>query len=70
MDEPENSLTIVLQKDLCQYISDSARHFDGQLYFATHSLTRLSMADALICNLDEEPVSTKKWTELEIARMY
>ena len=70
MDEPENSLAIALQKDLCQYISDSARHFGCQFVMATHSPILLSMPDALIYDLDEVPVSTRKWTELENVRMF
>ncbi len=70
MDEPENSLAIALQKDLCQYISDSARHFGCQFVIATHSPILLSMPDALIYDLDEVPVTTKKWTELENVRLF
>ena len=68
LDEPENSLAFGLQKDLFQYIADSARHFGCQFVIATHSPIMLSMPDAVIYDLDETPVCTKKWTELENVR--
>lgn len=70
MDEPENSLAIALQKDLCKYISDSARHFGCQFVIATHSPILLSMPDAVIYDLDEIPVRTKQWTDLENVRLF
>ncbi len=70
MDEPENSLSVSLQKDLCKYISDSARHFRCQFVIATHSPILLSMPDAVIYDLDEVPVRTKQWTDLDNVRMY
>jgi len=70
LDEPENSLAIGLQKELTQYIIDSARHFGCQFVLATHSPILLSMPDTLIYDLDETPVRTKKWTELENVRTF
>ncbi len=70
MDEPENSLAIPMQKDLCKYISDSARHFGCQFVIATHSPILLSMPEAAIYDLDETPVATKRWTELENVRLF
>lgn len=70
LDEPENSLSISFQKDLAKYIYDSARHFKCQFVLATHSPVLLAIPDALIYDLDEVPVSTKKWTELENVRLY
>ena len=70
MDEPENSLAIALQKDLCKYISDSARHFGCQFVIATHSPVFLSLPEAVIYDLDEAPVRTKRWTELENVRLF
>ena len=68
--EPENSLSIALQQELCDYISASARHFGCQFIIATHSPLLLSMSNALIYDLDEYPICTKKWTELENVRKY
>ena len=65
LDEPENSLSIAFQMELSKYISDSARHFGCQFIMATHSPVLLSIKDALIYDLDETPVETKKWTELD-----
>ena len=70
MDEPENSLSVSLQKDLCKYISDSARHFGCQFVIATHSPILLSMPDAVIYDLDDVPVQTKRWTDLDNVRVY
>ncbi|MGM9591890.1 MAG: AAA family ATPase [Oscillospiraceae bacterium] len=70
MDEPENSLSIGLQMELSKYISDSARHFGCQFIMSTHSPVFLAMKDALIYDLDEVPVTTKKWTELDNVRKY
>ena len=70
LDEPENSLSITLQMELCKYIYDSARHFGCQFIMATHSPVLLSIQDALIYDLDETPVKTKKWTELDNVRKY
>ena len=70
LDEPENSLAVPLQKDLAKYIFDSARHFGCQFVLATHSPILLAMPDARIYDLDEVPVRTKMWTELENVRTY
>ena len=70
LDEPENSLSIGLQQELCDYISASARHYGCQFIIATHSPILLSMPNTLIYDLDSHPVRTKKWTELENVRKY
>lgn len=70
LDEPENSLSIAFQQELCTFLADSARHFGCQIIMATHSPVLLSMKDALIYDLDSNPVQTKKWTDLENVRRY
>lgn len=70
LDEPENSLSIALQQELCKYIVESARHFGCQFIMATHSPIILSIKDALIYDLDSDPVKTSDWTELENVRRY
>ncbi len=70
LDEPENSLSIAFQEELCTFLADSARHFGCQIIMATHSPVLLSMKDALIYDLDSNPVCTKKWTQLENVRRY
>lgn len=70
LDEPENSLSPKRQIELTQYIEDSARFFNCQFIISTHSPFLLSMKNAKIYNLDEVPVSTSNWTELENVRTY
>lgn len=70
LDEPENSLSIGLQQELCDFIFASARYYGCQFIIATHSPLLLSMPNALIYDLDDVPVVTKQWTELENVRKY
>lgn len=70
LDEPENSLSASLQLELKQFIEDSARHFHCQFIIATHSPMLLSIPAATIYDLDETPVQTKAWTELENVRLF
>ncbi len=70
LDEPENSLSPDKQEELMRYISDSARFFGCQFIIATHSPFILSMEGAKIYDLDEIPVSVKKWTRLENVKVY
>lgn len=65
LDEPENSLSAVYQRELAQYLADSVRFFDAQLIIATHSPFMLSIPGATIYNLDsEEFCVTEDWTTL------
>lgn len=68
LDEPENSLSPERQIELKQFIEDSARFFHCQFIISTHSPFFLSMKDAKIYDLDEDPVKVKKWTELKNVR--
>lgn len=70
LDEPENSLSIKFQIDLAKYINDSARYFGCQFIISTHSPILLSIENAKIYDLDNYPVTTKEWTELENVRAY
>ena len=70
LDEPENSLSIGLQQELCKYIEDSARFFGCQFILSTHSPILLSMKDAVIYDLDSKPATIRNWTELENVRRY
>ncbi len=69
LDEPENSLSVSLQKDLAQYIADSARYYRCQFIIASHSPVFLSIPQALIYDLDTSPVATCKWTELNNVKL-
>ena len=70
IDEPENSLSAALQKELADYICKSARYFGCQFVISTHSPFFLAMANAKIYNLDRYPVEVCSWTELENVRAY
>ncbi|MCM3129578.1 AAA family ATPase [Paenibacillus provencensis] len=70
LDEPENSLSPKRQQDLMKFIEDSARFFGCQFIVSTHSPFLLSMKEAKIYNLDENPVKVRHWTELENVRTY
>ncbi|BAQ10944.1 ATPase AAA [Bacillus sp. OxB-1] len=70
LDEPENSLSPKRQMELVRFIEDSARFFGCQFIISTHSPFLLSMREAKIYNLDENPVRTRHWTELDNVRTY
>lgn len=70
LDEPENSLSPEKQLDLLRFLEDSARFFGCQFIISTHSPFLLSMKEARIYDLDEDPVCIKKWTELENVQVY
>lgn len=70
LDEPENSLSPQRQLELIKFIEDSARYFGCQFIISTHSPFLLAIKGAKIYDLDEYPVSVKKWTELESVRCY
>ena len=65
LDEPENSMSPKFQIELKQLIEDSVRYKNCQFVIATHSPFMLSLKDAKIYNLDENPVWIRKWYELE-----
>ena len=64
LDEPENSLSAGLQRELAQFLTDSVRFYGCQFIISTHSPFLLSMRDALIYDLDSHPVRERLWTEL------
>lgn len=70
LDEPENSLSPARQLELAQFLEESARFFNCQLIISTHSPFLLAMRGARIYNMDENPVRTRRWTELENVRAY
>lgn len=70
LDEPENSLSPKRQIELVKFIEDSARFFGCQFIISTHSPFLLGMRGARIYNLDENPVTVERWTELENVRTY
>lgn len=70
LDEPENSLSASLQRELASFLEDSARFFGCQLIISTHSPFLLSMKNARIYDLDEYPVTVRRWTEISHVREY
>ncbi|MER2063755.1 MAG: AAA family ATPase [Alkalibacterium sp.] len=71
LDEPENSLSPDKQLELKQFIEDSARFFGCQFIISTHSPFLLSLKEAKVYDLDADPVSVRRWTELEhVGRYY
>ena len=70
LDEPENSLSASLQKELARFLLDSARFYGCQFVISTHSPFLLSIKGAKIYDLDRRPVSPVSWTELEAVREY
>lgn len=70
LDEPENSLSPKRQQELMKFLEESARFFGCQFIISTHSPFLLAMKGAKIYNLDENPVSVERWTNLENVRTY
>lgn len=70
LDEPENSLAPDRQMELRKFLEVSASGFGCQFVIATHSPFLLSMKNAKIYDLDDDPVYVKRWTELPGIRMY
>lgn len=70
LDEPENSLSANNQLKLKKYIEESVRFFNCQFIISTHSPFLLSLADAVIYDLDSKPVSVKEFEELENIKIY
>ena len=70
LDEPENCLSPVFQLELMKMISDARRFFNCQFIIATHSPLILSLTDAVVYDLDENPITSKSWCELENVKTY
>lgn len=68
LDEPENSLSFENQEKLTQFLLDSVRFYGCQFILSTHSPVLLSVQGARIYDLDSEPVSTRRWTQLPNVR--
>lgn len=70
LDEPENSLSAALQKELAQFLTDSARFYGCQFVISTHSPFLLAMKGAKIYNMDAQPVEECRWTEIPSVRVW
>ena len=70
LDEPENSLSPKLQKELATFLEEAARFYNCQFIISTHTPFLLAMKGAKIYDLDCDPVTVGRWTELENIRVY
>ncbi len=70
LDEPENSLSPTRQRELAEFLENSAGFFDCQIIMATHSPFLLSIKGAKIYDLDETPACVKPWSKLPNIRTY
>ena len=70
LDEPENSLSAKLQKELATFLEEAVRFYGCQLVISTHSPFILSLRGAKIYDLDGDPAGEKYWSELENIRAY
>ncbi len=70
LDEPENSLSPKRQMELMNFLEESVRFFGCQFIISTHSPFLLAMRWAKIYNLDENPATIERWTNLENVRAY
>ena len=70
LDEPENSMSPKMQKDLLKMLTEMSHYCGCQFIIATHSPFLLSMEGARIYDLDSNPVEIRNWWELENTRMY
>jgi len=70
MDESVNSLIARPQRELVEFLQDSARFYGCQFVIATHSPFLLSLWGAKIYNLDANPVSVCRWTEVENVQVF
>ena len=70
LDEPENCLSPIFQIELMKIIQDASRYYDCQFIICSHSPFILSLKDAVIYNMDLDPVIPEEWEELENVRIY
>ena len=68
LDEPENSMSAMMQTELARLLEDSARFCGCQLVIATHSPFLLALEGARIYDLDSVPAGVKHWWELDNVR--
>lgn len=70
LDEPENSLSARYQRELAQFLEDSARFFGCQIVLSTHSPFLLAMKGARVYDLDRRPIQPRMWTDLPNVRVW
>lgn len=70
LDEPENSLSPVRQQELADHIVSLAQSGGCQFIIATHSPFLLAIPDALVYDMDSDPVRPARWSRLPAVRAY
>ena len=65
-----NSLSAKNQLKLKKFIEDSVRFYNCQFIISTHSPFLFHLKEAKIYDIDENPVKTKNWTELDNVLVY
>lgn len=70
LDEPENCLSPLFQIELIRIIQEAVKYFECQFFICTHSPLMLSLSNAILYNLDLQPVIPQKWEELENVKIY
>lgn len=70
LDEPENSMSAKMQLKLVKMLEEMAHYCGCQFIIATHSPFLLAMDNAVIYDLDSNPVEVKDWWELENTKLY
>jgi len=70
LDEPENSMSPIMQLELVKLLEQMARYCGCQFIIATHSPFLLALEGAKIYDLDTVPVEVRNWWELENTKIY
>lgn len=70
LDEPENSLSAEMQMELVHFLHGMASCYNCQFILSSHSPFILSLPGAKIYNMDSEPISTCRWTEVPNVKIY
>ena len=70
LDEPENSLSAEWQMILSRELYNMTTKGDCQFIIATHSPFILALPQALIYNLDDDPIGVAEWYQLENMQAY
>ncbi|MBQ7999477.1 MAG: AAA family ATPase [Bacteroidales bacterium] len=70
LDEPENSLSAEMQLELVHFLHGMASCYNCQFILSSHSPFILSLPGAKIYNMDSEPISTCRWTEIPNVKIY
>lgn len=70
LDEPENSMSARWQIELSHYLLGTVLENNCQLIISTHSPFLLSLPGAKIYDLDNTPIKTNRWYNLENIRYY